>query len=122
MTSNTELRNERYVDRGDAVNLARNLLDDPVQFAMITPKGILMLCNAVMKMDAALRSETADTARLDYLEKEVLEEPLLLHNLRTPGGAFRGLGIGLGCTDRTLRKAIDYLMGAMNPNRQGDDK
>ena len=42
------------IDRGEAVNLARNWLTDPVRG--ITDKGIECLARAVMAMDEALRS------------------------------------------------------------------
>lgn len=45
---------EHYLDRSDAVNLARNVLrqrDDPE----ITNKGIAMLAQAVIDMDEELR-------------------------------------------------------------------
>ena len=59
--------------------------------------------------------ERTDAERLDFLEKEANDDPLLLHNLRTTGGAFRGLG--LACTGRPLRKAIDDMMYATPESR-----
>lgn len=56
----------------------------------------------------ALRPEAADTTRLDYLESEVKREPILLHDRCPDNLGFRGLG--LGCTGRTLREAIDGMM------------
>ncbi len=44
----------QLLSRGDAVNLARNLLADPMEFAKVTPKGVMILADAVMKMDAAI--------------------------------------------------------------------
>jgi hypothetical protein len=40
------------VDRGDAVNLARNLKQNAIQSP--TPKGLSMLVDAVVSMDAAV--------------------------------------------------------------------
>lgn len=66
---------------------------------------------------AAPRSERltpgyTDAQRLDWLEKDVKDEPLLLHNLglRENTHGFRGLGLSV--TGRTLRQAIDQLMSA----------
>lgn len=42
-----------YVDRADAVNLARNLLDEPRE-VVVTRRGIQTLCKAVLSMDAVL--------------------------------------------------------------------
>lgn len=41
------------VDRGDAVNLARNVLDGG---PTVTTKGVVMLCRAVLEMDGHIRS------------------------------------------------------------------
>lgn len=52
-----------------------------------------------------------DTERLNWLEKEMLEEPLLLHNCRS-GDEFPPRARGLGLTPRqprTLREAIDAV-------------
>lgn len=46
------MRELATIDRGDAVNLARNWLDDPVRG--ITDKGIAKLAQAVLAMDAEL--------------------------------------------------------------------
>jgi len=76
-------------------------------------------CAEAIRAYAASLSETAtqgtakDAARLDYLDREANSEPLLLHSLgvgeRNMGG-FRGLG--LRCTGRSLRQAIDDMMAA----------
>lgn len=42
------------IDRGQAVNLARNLLTNHETYAKITPKGIYMLADAILRMDEAL--------------------------------------------------------------------
>lgn len=44
-----------HVDRGDAVNLARNVLDIEIYKPQaVTPHGVKLLCEAVLRMDAAL--------------------------------------------------------------------
>lgn len=44
------------VERGDATNLARRLIEDDT-YAQITEKGVKCLCEAVMRMDAALEQK-----------------------------------------------------------------
>lgn len=74
-----------FVERGEAVNLARNYLDPDGGHYDMTRIGIAMLAEAVMKMDAALlsaRSATqalaaklneADAARYRWLVKAIRE-------------------------------------------------
>jgi hypothetical protein len=51
-----------------------------------------------------------DAARLDWLEKMGNEpEGLLLHSQQKPTNR---LGLGLACTGRSIRVAIDQAMGA----------
>jgi len=42
------------VDRSEAVNLANNVIDGVLE-GRVSPKGVLMLCQAVLRMDAALK-------------------------------------------------------------------
>ena len=42
------------IDRGDAVNLARNALDDEHLMGLVSRPGIRKLCEAVLAMDAEL--------------------------------------------------------------------
>lgn len=53
-----ESRAAVYVDRGDAVNLARNMLEASERQG-ITPHGVRMLAEGVMAMDAALQAIAA---------------------------------------------------------------
>lgn len=63
---------------------------------------------------SATRPNT-DAARIDFLERYVAREPLLLHNLDTFGKSTGFNGLGLASTNRTLRQAIDDLMGFEKP-------
>lgn len=51
-----------YVDRSEAVNLARHLINEN-DFNKCTPRGVMNLCNAVMTMDEALASLRKQTAQ-----------------------------------------------------------
>ena len=48
-----QMLTEGEIDRSDAVNLARNLMDPRIQSA-ITAKGVIVLRDAVLAMDAKL--------------------------------------------------------------------
>ena len=52
----------------------------------------------------------ADARRLDFLEREVRDEPLTLHNVPAGEPIRASRGLGLACTNRSLRDAIDDLM------------
>lgn len=52
----------------------------------------------------------SDSMRLDWLEREAISEPIVLHDLgRLTGPHYRGLGLKK-TTGRSLRQAIDDLM------------
>lgn len=51
-----QLQKLPYVDRSDAVNLARNMADFGHATGKITRHGVEVLCDAVLKMDAVLLS------------------------------------------------------------------
>lgn len=53
------------VDRGDAVNLARNMLEIH-DCKGITEKGVRVLCDAVMRMDAAIRQANEARGGTDH--------------------------------------------------------
>lgn len=62
-----------YVDRADAVNLARNLVED--SHAHVTTKGLETLCEAVLSMDAVLLSASPaapEGAKPDDSEQELM--------------------------------------------------
>jgi hypothetical protein len=55
--------------------------------------------------------EYTDTDRLNWLEQDVAEEPMCLHNLPI-GAKVPCRGLGLKPTGRTLRQALDQCMSA----------
>lgn len=57
----------------------------------------------------ATERDAADAARLDWLEREVEDDPLCIHNIPV-GGKVPCRGLGLKPTGRTLRQAIDAAM------------
>ena len=59
---------------------------------------------------ASLLRALEDAERLEYLEAQAHEDPLLLHALPTRAVATKDLrGLGLKCTGRTPRQAIDDM-------------
>lgn len=83
----------------------------------------MVIRKLVEQRDAALAAQSAyvgdgarDAARLDYLEREANEEPILLHGLNSISEhCCRGLG--LSSTGRSLREALDQLMSAMGESK-----
>lgn len=52
-----------------------------------------------------------DTDRLNFIEQDVADEPLCIHNLAA-GEKVPCRGLGLKPTGRTLRQALDQIMSA----------
>ena len=61
-----------------------------------------------------------DAERLDFLEKEANDDPLLLHSLPRDADFHGFRGLGLKNTGRSLRKAIDDMMYVTPESHDGD--
>lgn len=70
------------IDRGDAVNLARNALDDEHLMGLVSRPGIRKLCEAVLAMDAelarlyALPPEAEAIETLRFVRKVIRHSPI----------------------------------------------
>jgi len=114
-------------DRGDAVNLARNVLEDPA--LAITPKGVRILAEAVMKLDAAILADRAARAPQAGWEQDAKRFAWLADHLWQCTFRFNKepntpKGFTLTCRDtcesaigNELRRFIDTAIAAA-PNAQ----
>lgn len=120
----------KYLDRGDAVNLARNWLDKDAGGWGVTTEGVRILADAVMRMDEELKrlytssergisdSDEAkaiiqDAARWRYVRSNVSVED------RQVGYCVRYFRFETNCDKRTIEEAVDF---AMHPDREPDER
>jgi hypothetical protein len=104
------------IDRGDAVNLARNIERNP--HLKVTSIGVLGLASAVLAMDEALRASPSEAegkdliayaARYSWLRDKSAnqyEHPIAVSQTRTEGG-MNYVGPLLG---KALDEAIDAVL------------
>lgn len=63
----------RHIDRSDAVNLARNVLDTDKAIGGITDKGVKALAEAVLRMDEYISKLAPEARRVDVESRDFYE-------------------------------------------------
>lgn len=98
---------------GMAVYVEAAKRDDRVRPEHVSP--VLDALSRLIRRRLKTEHVITDSERLSFLEKDVEEDPLLLFNDSPPNGNKGFRGLGLRCTERTLRQALDQLIQAMRP-------